>query len=241
MLDDPTPSAPRGTRRVLSKSIERRQRILDAAARALADYGYSEAKLSDIAQEAGTHAGSIYYYFPSREDLVKEVMLTSLDRMIKFPGSVDEEIAKQPPIDQILAFIRLVVEQTLAPNDHYFRAYMRNGNQVPETIRVVIEARRQHMRRTLAQLLRDAQAAQQVPAHLDAGIVAQFLIGATNWVGTWYDPAGPYSVGEIADTFLDLALNGILSGQRQPVPRTAGAPPDAAPHKRAAAKRAPKP
>ena len=50
---------PRSNRRVHSKSIERRQRILDAAARALAEHGYSAAKLADIAQEAGTHAGSM--------------------------------------------------------------------------------------------------------------------------------------------------------------------------------------
>src|SRR5690242_10810093 len=107
----------RSDRRVHSKSIARRQRILDAAARALAEQGYSEAKLSDIAEEAGTHAGSLYYYFPSREHLMEEVLLTSLNRMSEFSESLKNDNAYLSPLDGILAFVRLVIDQTQAPDD----------------------------------------------------------------------------------------------------------------------------
>ena len=200
------------SRRVHSKSIERRQRILDAAARALAEHGYSAAKLADIAQEAGTHAGSLYYYFPSREDLMKEVLLTSLDRMSEYSDSLEAD-AHLSPLDRVLAFVRLVIDQTVQPDDHYLRAYMRNGSQVPEDIRKVLQTRRQRMRRTLTRLLSEAQAANQIPAHVDTNVAALFIIGATSWVGMWYQPTGPYSVAKITESFIDLVLHGVVEAK----------------------------
>lgn len=203
----------RANRRVHAKSIARRQRILDAAARALAEHGYAEAKLSDIAQEAGTHAGSLYYYFPSREHLVKEVLLTSLRRMSDVSESPANDGTGLSPLDRVLAFARLVIDQTLAPDDHYLRAYMRNGHQVPASIHKVLKTRRQRMRQTLTRLLREAQGAGQIPARIDPSVSAQFIIGAISWLGTWYEPSGPYSVDKIAATFVDLVLHGLVGTQ----------------------------
>lgn len=208
MLEEKRPAESGVPQRVRSKSIRRRQRILDAAARALAEDGYSEAKLSDIAEEAGTHAGSLYYYFPSREDLVTEVLLTSLDRMAEFSSALVAD-AHVSPLGRVLAFVGLVIEQTLAPNDHYFRAYMRNGSQVPHHIRTVLHARRLRTRRTLSQLLKDAQKSGEISAEIDPNIAAQFIMGATNWVGTWFEPGGSYSVKQLTSAYLNLVLNGL--------------------------------
>jgi TetR/AcrR family transcriptional regulator, cholesterol catabolism regulator len=234
LLEDCMPLPARSKRRVHSKSIERRQRILDAAARALAVHGYSEAKLSDIAQEAGTHAGSLYYYFSSREDLVKEVLVTSLDRISSFSDSLDT--AQFSPLERVLAFMRLLVEQTLAPDDHYFRAYLRNGNQVPEAIHSVLQARRHQMRHTLAGLIEKAQEVGQISKRADATIAAQFLIGATNWVNIWYEPAGPHSIDKIVVDFVALALNGLRGDLPLPITAPVLAEPMPPPRKRRAMK-----
>jgi TetR/AcrR family transcriptional regulator, cholesterol catabolism regulator len=205
----------RSNPRVHSKSIEKRQRILDAAARALAEHGYAEAKLSDIAQEAGTHAGSLYYYFPSREDLMKEVLLTSLDRMSSELSDVlEDEDAHLSALDRVMAFVRVVIKhQTSTQNDYYLRAYMRNGNQVPESMRKLLRTRRHRMRRTLARLIREAQAADQIPAQIDTSVAAHFVIGAINWLGVWYEPTGRNSADKITRTFVDLALHGLVGAQ----------------------------
>jgi len=207
------PLRSRANRRVGSKSIETRQRILDAAARALAEHGYSEARLSDIAEEAGTHAGNLYYYFTSREDLVKEVLLTSLSRMSEFSSSLEGENAHLSPLNRVLAFVRLVIAETMSKDDYYLRAYMRNGNQVPPKMHKVLKTRRQRMRWTLVRLLTEAQAAGQLPPRLDTNIAAQFIIGATSWVHLWYKPDGPLSVDEITTKFIDLVLHGLLGAQ----------------------------
>ena len=45
----------------------KRQELLDSAAQHFAMYGYDRAALRDIATTVGMKAGSIYYYFSSKE------------------------------------------------------------------------------------------------------------------------------------------------------------------------------
>lgn len=53
---------------------ERPQQILDAALSVFAEHGIDAAKLEEIAARAGVSKGTIYLYFPSKEELFKEVV-----------------------------------------------------------------------------------------------------------------------------------------------------------------------
>src|SRR6201998_1470331 len=57
-----------------SKSTQTRRRILDAAAHVLSANGYAGLRLTDVAAQAELQAPAIYYYYPSRDDLIEEVM-----------------------------------------------------------------------------------------------------------------------------------------------------------------------
>lgn len=199
-------------RRVHAKSIERRQRILDAAAKALAEHGYAEAKLSDIAREAGTHAGSLYYYFASRDELVKEVLHVAIDRMYKYGQFIDAELNRYPPLEGVLAYVRLMLARSSESNDFYYRAFMRNADQLPQHILNEIRNHRHRMRLTIARLLLAAQAAGQVSARIDPDVTAQFIIGAATWALSWYKPSGRYNVNEISELFIGLIRSGIDGG-----------------------------
>jgi len=53
---------------------EKQQIILDIATRIFSRYGYAKSSLDEIAQEAKIAKGTIYYYFPSKEDLFLNVV-----------------------------------------------------------------------------------------------------------------------------------------------------------------------
>lgn len=53
---------------------EKRQVILDIATRIFSRYGYAKTSLDEIALEARIAKGTIYYYFPSKEDLFMHVV-----------------------------------------------------------------------------------------------------------------------------------------------------------------------
>jgi len=53
---------------------DRHEQIIDAALRVFAEKGFARATNRDIAREAGITTGLIYYYFKSKEDLLKAAL-----------------------------------------------------------------------------------------------------------------------------------------------------------------------
>jgi TetR/AcrR family transcriptional regulator, cholesterol catabolism regulator len=206
----------RSGNRVLPKSIEKRERILNSAAKALAEKGYSEAKLSEIAKDAGTHAGSIYYYFRSRDDLMKEVLEIAANRMFEVADSLKDEDPSPSPLDHVRVFIRKMIAQRVSMrDDYYMRAILLNYAQVPQDIRKKLRTKPRHTRRILTNLMDEAQSAGEIPDHVDTSAATQFIFGAISWMGLWYEPSGPTSPEKITDTFLDLMLHGLVARRPQ--------------------------
>ncbi len=57
------------------KENPRKHQIVDAAARTIAQKGYADASIKEIAAEAGLAApGLIHYYFKTKEEILREVM-----------------------------------------------------------------------------------------------------------------------------------------------------------------------
>jgi TetR/AcrR family transcriptional regulator, fatty acid metabolism regulator protein len=53
----------------MSENAPVRQRILDAAVERFSRNGYHNTKVDDIVEDSGTSKGSVYFHFPSKEDI----------------------------------------------------------------------------------------------------------------------------------------------------------------------------
>ena len=60
-------------RRLTSQGIERKQQLLDAAARLFAERGYAETRILDICREAGVAKGLFYWYFDTKEAVFRDL------------------------------------------------------------------------------------------------------------------------------------------------------------------------
>ncbi|HEX2092637.1 MAG TPA: TetR/AcrR family transcriptional regulator [Longimicrobiaceae bacterium] len=91
-----------------SQREARRREILDSAVREFADHGFFAARISDIAAGAGVAEGTIYLYFPSKDDL----LLTAFrERVNEFCDSVRDVLRAEAPFPERLAsFIRMQFE-----------------------------------------------------------------------------------------------------------------------------------
>ncbi len=59
----------------MSKSENSKYRILKAARKVFADKGYDGARVDEIAREAGINKAMLYYYFNSKENILREVIM----------------------------------------------------------------------------------------------------------------------------------------------------------------------
>ena len=67
-MPEPTPAPEPGTR----------ERLIHAALRLFAEKGYASTSVADVRQLAGVHSGSLYHFFPGKQELLLAVLDTYL-------------------------------------------------------------------------------------------------------------------------------------------------------------------
>jgi len=72
------------------QSRSRRERILDAAFHTFATRGYRDTAVDDIAGAAETSKGGLYFHFPTKEAIFRELMATTADKLV---GKVERAVA----------------------------------------------------------------------------------------------------------------------------------------------------
>jgi len=177
-----------GRARPGKKGVATRARILDSAAHTLAVKGYAGTRLSDVAAAANTQAGSLYYHFPSREELVEEVLRVGQERT---SGFVRRRVAALPAdasdLDRLREAISAHLDSGLEMGD-YTAATIRTIGQVPEEIR----KRRIHEQREYGDfwrsLVNDAHASDELRTDINSSALRMLLLGAMNSVPEWYRP-----------------------------------------------------
>lgn len=193
------------------KAVNKRLAILQAAAKMFATKGYSQTTLADIGAEAGTFAGSLYYYFPSKENIVEEVLnvgTTSVSNLVL--ARISTMPAEASVHDKIKMALSVHLEQMLE-NNEFVVAYWNIIGQVPEDIR------RQHLLlpreygRFWNRLLLEGQANGEIRADLDASLIRLLLVGSTIYALQWYKPDGRYTPAEIAGVLTEMFFNGVLA------------------------------
>ena len=68
------------TRRTESEAV-RKEQLLSAARKVLAERGYDKTTVSDIVKEAGVAQGTFYLYFPSKKEAVIELARQIMDQL----------------------------------------------------------------------------------------------------------------------------------------------------------------
>src|SRR5256714_563757 len=191
------------------KSEETRERLLDAAAKVFRDKGYAGARLSDIAELAEMHTPGVYYYFPSKEDLVEEVLRVGVARA---RGYVQARVAAVPAgasaLDRLRAAIEGHVLMVLEIGE-YTSANIRIFGQVPDDVRARHLADQRAYGDVWRALLEDARAGGELRPDLDLSVVRMLILGALNWTAEWYRPGSSQTAAEVAREATAMICEGI--------------------------------
>jgi AcrR family transcriptional regulator len=191
-----------------SKSARTRERILDAAAHVLSRKGYAGTRLTDVADQAELQAPAIYYYFPSRDDLIEEVMWTGIAHMREhITGILTALPAEASALQRIDAAVEGHLRYSLEISD-YTTASIRNAGQLPESIRIRYNAEATAYGEVWRTLLDDAAAAGLLRADLEPMAARMMVLGALNWASEWWNPRRG-SLDTVVRTAQSLVRHGL--------------------------------
>jgi len=108
--------SPSVNRKPRADAQRNREHILDVAKREFTRSG-ADTSLDDIARQAGVGPGTLYRHFPTREELLKAVYRTEMERL----AAAEQRFADtMPPVEALRAWLLLFVDsiatkQIIAP------------------------------------------------------------------------------------------------------------------------------
>jgi AcrR family transcriptional regulator len=165
-----------------------RDRILLEAARLFRHHGYAATTLREVADASGIKAGSIYYHFESKDQILGEVLDKGIVAVIdSVRQRVDALPAKATARQRVAAAIEGHLWGLLHHGD-FTSANIRVYGQIPPAAK----NRHRKIRREYAdywdRLLEDALQRGELRADTSNAIIRLFVIGALNWTVEWYNP-----------------------------------------------------
>ena len=186
-----------------------RRRILDCAARLFRHKGYGATSLRDIAAESGMKAGSLYYHFASKDEIVIDILNIGVARVHENVRSAIEALPKAATHADIIRVSIHAHLRALHEADDYTSANVRIFGQVPPAVRDAHLSVRRAYEETWSKLLTAAFDAGELRRGMDPQLVLALLVSSLNATLEWFDPKkGP--VEHIAATFADLVLHGVI-------------------------------
>ena len=195
---------------ISAEATDTRERILLEAARLLRHHGYAATTLREIADAAGVKAGSIYYHFETKEEILGEV----LDKGITIvANAVRARIEALPADASWRDRIAAGIEGHLWGMLHYgdfTSANIRVYGQIPTSAK----NRHKIVRRAYAdywdRLLASALASGELRQDTGLAVIRLFVIGALNWTVEWYNPQRG-SFQDFARQITAIVFDGILT------------------------------
>ena len=191
----------------------RPQEILDAALTVFAEKGFAGARMDDVAARAGVTKGTIYLYFPSKEELFKSLVRVAI-------GGTLEQVAEfvsayQGSARELLVSVLRTIGTVMRTSDRIVlpKIILAEAGNFPELVRFyrfeIIEKGIGLFRGIVARGVAQGEF-RDVPAdHAARLCVAPLLLGAL-WRVTFaqFDPE-PYDIEALIETHIDVLLRGL--------------------------------
>jgi AcrR family transcriptional regulator len=180
------------------RSDNRREALLDAAARLFGSRGYAATSTRDIAAEVGILAGSIYYHFPSKEALALAVHERGVNSIL---SAVQAAIAdgSQEPWARLEAACLAHLDALLNGGSYAQVVTPNFARALPAAFVSTLIRQRDTYERLFVELV-DAL---PLPRGTNRRYLRLALLGSLNWALTWYRPGGD-SPKVIARRIVDL-------------------------------------
>ncbi|MBX3539402.1 MAG: TetR/AcrR family transcriptional regulator [Chelatococcus sp.] len=190
----------------------REHQILSVARDLFTMKGYDGTSIRDIADAISIKTASIYYYFPSKEDLFVEVMRRGI---AKISDAVRAAISQSSdPWERLeLAAVAHCEAMLAAEGFRVLISPKPPATLSDDSIRKLVAQRKAH-----EQLITEIINRLDLAPHIDKTIFMFTYLAALNGTAIWYNPAGKLSPSEVARKTI-----AILKGAAAPASADVGA------------------
>ena len=162
----------------------RPQQIIEAALEVFGECGLANARLQDIASRAGVSKGTIYLYFPNKEELFKEMIRQTAVAAIERAAKV---VTQGTPTEQLLAFMKGYWDLLRSPEfSTIYRLVLGELHQFPDLARFYASDVVARVLDVVSGIIRRGIDTGEF-REIDPMIAARMLVALTVMNGLWRD------------------------------------------------------
>jgi len=196
-------------RRAGSNGAETAEKLRNAALELFARSGYAAVSMRAIAAETGVQAGAIYNHFPTKQDLLNELLQVHMETLLT-SWEEAEEPGLAPP-EALENFVRFHIRYHLTKSREVFISYMELRSLEGENFSAIEALRRKYESCPRAILERGASDGSF--DIIDPQVTTMAIIAMLNGMTTWFRDNGRLSLDEIEA--ISVRLVARLVGQKK--------------------------
>lgn len=190
-----------------SRSGDKHLRILDAAVDVIAEHGFFNARVSEIAARAGVADGTVYLYFKSKDHILREAINTA------FRSFFDRAKCEIQGVDSARSQLEILARLHLETLAAHRNLAIVMQTEVRQSARFIAEFSHQHLvdyLNLVREVIRAGQAQGVFRADVSDRIVAHCMFGALDeMVSSWVFTGRPFDPDKTASAVLNVILLGI--------------------------------
>jgi len=183
----------------------RRETITEAAAGLFAKKGFLGASIADLSAACTMSKSLIYHYFPSKEDILFEVMWSHVNILVQTAQTFSSQT--HPPEEQLRSLARALME-TYNGAQYKQKILLNELDNLPPDKRALVVRAQRDVLAVVDKLLVDLRPSLAGKPKQRMPIVMMFF-GMLNWTHVWFDRKGPVSEKKVADLAVDMFLGGL--------------------------------
>lgn len=184
-------------------------RLVALAARQFRAKGFHATTTRELSAALGIEKSSLYYHVSSKDDLLYQICVESLNRI---HGAVSQAVEPvEDPLDRVKALVAAHVSTMLEDRDMHATMLVELRAVSGKRHREVIELRDRYSG-LVQQTLAEAQEAGVLTTRFSAHELTLALLNLLNWTIFWYSPKGPDTPERIDELFRTVFLEGVGGG-----------------------------
>lgn len=189
------------------KQEEKYSKILDAATRVFAREGFHNAKIGDVAEEAGVAHGTVYLYFGGKDDLLISIFRENLQELVEYVSSeIEKEANAEAKLRRMISLQIELIETNSELAELMLVEFPQTGkflsNSVVNDLAAYIDM--------IANILKEGVAEGAFDDSMDVNMVATVIYSGIQGIATrWILEEMKYPLKKVANEISEVFLSGI--------------------------------
>ncbi|MCZ7676696.1 MAG: TetR/AcrR family transcriptional regulator [Roseovarius sp.] len=195
----------RKTRGSAGQENPTREGILEAAAQLIVSEGFNACTMRSISQRVNIKAGSLYYHFASKDEIVVEIMNKGTQTLLEQVRSAVENLPDSTPmVDRLRRAVHVHISCKVDRDLPLMQVY--------EHLTPVIKRQGRIVRKKYSDFWKDlfaqGKAANEIRADLDLDLFTPYILSGLNRAPEWAN-LEHMKIEDVVDMVVETIMNGI--------------------------------